>query len=333
MKKLLIILAASIAIICGAIGIAACADKEEYSVACITCDNGYVTVSDTKAEAGEKVIIAAHPDAGYMLTTFLLDGEELEGCSFIMPEKDVTVSAQFEVVTYSITYVLGDATFNGSNPETYTVNSDVTLTDPKKDGYDVCGWYTYYVNPEYYYDWDMEYCRVKNLKGFYGNLTLYAKYYKAPHTIHVEENDNGECWIEDYYGEAFYGDTYNITVDPDEGYELDYITVNGEKIEGTSFTIQNENIEIAANFKLIVYDIIYELFGGENAEDNPDTYTVKDEYIYLSNPTKEGFVFTGWYLDAEMTKPVYNDYFSVYDYLDLDGPLTLYASFISEDEE
>ena len=279
MKKFLIFLAASTAIICGTI-FTACSDKTQYSVTLQAAEHGYVIVADTKVEAGDKVILAAHPNAGYKLTAYLLDGEVLEGCSFIMPKKDVTVSAQFEVVTYSITYVFEDGVNAVNNPDTYTVESAIVLTPPERWEYEIWGWFTYCQESDYYEDFkDFE---VTSLEGLYGNLTLYAKSYKVSYEIHVNESDGGECWIEDYYFEAFYGDKFNIAVEPDLGYELDYITVNGEVIEGTSFTMPKGDVEIDAYFKIITYDITYYLDGGENSEDNPDTFTVKDEYIYLS---------------------------------------------------
>lgn len=328
MKKFLISLAACTAIICGTF-FTACADKTQYSVTLQTAEHGYVIVADTKVEAGEKVILAAHPNAGYKLKAYLLDGEVLDGCSFIMPKKDVTVSAQFEVVTYSITYVFEDGVTAGNNPDTYTVESATVLTPPERGEYESWGWFTYCRESEYYEDFkDFQ---VTSLEGLYGNLTLYAKNYNVPYEIHVNDSVGGECWVKDYYFEAFYGEEYNIAVEPDLGYELDYITVNGEVIEGTSFIMPKGDAEIDAYFKTIVYDITYELDGGENSEDNPDTYTVEDEYIYLSPATKEGFIFFGWCTDEDLTEFVYGNRISVYDCLE--SPLTLYAYFIPDEEE
>ncbi len=43
----------------------------------------------------------------------------------------------------------------------------------------------------------------------------------------------------------------------------------------------------------IVYTITYNLDGGENAPNNPSTYTVEDE-VTISNPKKRGYTFMGW---------------------------------------
>lgn len=330
MKKFLIFLAAGVTLTCAAAGLAACADRAEYTVACESSENGYVSVADTKAEAGEKVILAAHPSVGYKLTAFLLDGEVIDGCSFIMPEKDVTVSAQFEILEYSVTYVLGDATVAGNNPDTYTVESAAELTAPEKEGYEICGWYTYCTEDEW--GWDIEDYKVTSLEGLYGNLTLYAIYYNPPHEIENEYSGNGYCFVEDYYGQAFYGDRIEVTAVPFEGYELDYITVNGNQIGGTSFTMPACDVKLDAVFKPIRYTITYELDGGVNAPDNPDYYTVEDNYIIFGDAQKDGYVFVGWYYEDEYGQTLFLDdsTFNVYPPC---YPLTLYAYFVAEDEE
>lgn len=50
------------------------------------------------------------------------------------------------------------------------------------------------------------------------------------------------------------------------------------------------------------YTITYELNGGENAKGNPSVIRT-DEVISLEDPTKTGYTFDGWYLDAEYKTP------------------------------
>jgi uncharacterized repeat protein (TIGR02543 family) len=62
------------------------------------------------------------------------------------------------------------------------------------------------------------------------------------------------------------------------------------------------DLKFYAKWEPITYQIRYELNGGENHESNPKTYTVNDE-IDLFNPSKEGWVFDGWYDNMELKGP------------------------------
>ena len=51
------------------------------------------------------------------------------------------------------------------------------------------------------------------------------------------------------------------------------------------------------------YNITYHLDGGSNAPSNPTTYTAGIA-VSLSNPTKEGFEFQGWFADSDFKRPI-----------------------------
>ena len=68
------------------------------------------------------------------------------------------------------------------------------------------------------------------------------------------------------------------------------------------------------------YSITYELDGGVNSDDNPATYKLSAG-TELHEPTKEGYVFLGWYSDPELTVPVYSIKRGTM------GDITLYAAW------
>ena len=55
-------------------------------------------------------------------------------------------------------------------------------------------------------------------------------------------------------------------------------------------------IELTASANAVEYAIAYEMGGGalKAGETNPETYTVETETFTLNNPTREGYIFTGW---------------------------------------
>lgn len=49
------------------------------------------------------------------------------------------------------------------------------------------------------------------------------------------------------------------------------------------------------------YDITYVLNGGTNSDENPSSYRYNTE-VTFSDPTYEGYIFTGWYSDSGLTE-------------------------------
>ena len=54
----------------------------------------------------------------------------------------------------------------------------------------------------------------------------------------------------------------------------------------------------------INYTITYYLNGGVNNTSNPISYNIETNAIKFNNPTRNGYEFLGWYLDAAFTKPI-----------------------------
>ena len=70
-------------------------------------ENGTIEADMLMAQDGDTVTLTAHPDSGYALDKFYLDGEELPGNTFEIQGADVTVSATFVVKTsYTATYTV-----------------------------------------------------------------------------------------------------------------------------------------------------------------------------------------------------------------------------------
>ena len=61
------------------------------------------------------------------------------------------------------------------------------------------------------------------------------------------------------------------------------------------------NKTVYAKWTPVVYDIIYELDGGTNSENNPATYTVETPTIEFAAPSKTGYTFNGWYAEKDFS--------------------------------
>ncbi|MDE6676520.1 MAG: hypothetical protein K2K12_02250, partial [Clostridia bacterium] len=104
-KKLLII--AFLTMLCSAV-FAACGDNTvKYKISVEGVQNGQISFSTTEAAAGETVLITCTPDDGFMFKedSLQMNGEPVEGYSFVMPEKDAVVTGEFVSTNYQGTYI------------------------------------------------------------------------------------------------------------------------------------------------------------------------------------------------------------------------------------
>jgi M6 family metalloprotease-like protein/uncharacterized repeat protein (TIGR02543 family) len=67
----------------------------------------------------------------------------------------------------------------------------------------------------------------------------------------------------------------------------------------------NQNYNLLAIWSNDIYLLTYHLDGATNAPTNPTTYQYTSPEITLSSPSKDGFNFIGWFLDPELTQPIY----------------------------
>ena len=84
--------------------------------------------------------------------------------------------------------------------------------------------------------------------------------------------------------------------------------------------VVNDNLVLYAKWVTDIFTITYHLNGGTNSELNPQTYTINDE-ITLADPTRESYVFDGWFYDENFENEVEEIITSTEN-------LTLYAKWI-----
>lgn len=116
-------------------------------------------------------------------------------------------------------------------------------------------------------------------------------------------------------------------------------TADGYSFEGwfTEAACQNafdfntaitKDITLYAKWNLESYAITYKTNGGENKESNPTSYTIEDKTITLdSAKNRIGYLFDGWYYDADYTQLATQISEGSY------GPITLYAKWIPKQYE
>lgn len=123
-------------------------------------------------------------------------------------------------------------------------------------------------------------------------------------------------------------DSYNVIEFMDYETETGYEFVGwSEEVDGNVVTKVDlkgkSEVTLYPITKPINYRIIYDLDGGKNNIDNPNTYTIEDE-ITIKAPTKENFAFNGWTTDT-ITTPTLNYVIEKGTY----GDITLKANYIN----
>ncbi len=122
---------------------------------------------------------------GYTFAGWTLNGTQVTKISEEQIDA-VTLTATWNINTYTITYVLNDGNEDHGNVTSYTIITDtIVLADATRSGYDFLGWF------------DGE-TKVESIeKGTIGNLTLTAKWEISSYTISYDLN-GGEFIYSEY---------------------------------------------------------------------------------------------------------------------------------------
>ena len=123
------------------------------------------------------------------------------------------------------------------------------------------------------------------------------------HSVRVSASDGGLAYIGDTRDTLVYfnkGESCRVHARDNVGYQFDkWVKQNGDVFScqsDTTFTV-DDNYTLVAHFtQLQTYTIHYDLKGGElsSGESNPSFYDEETPTFRLNNPTKTGYIFTGW---------------------------------------
>lgn len=206
---------------------------------------------------------------------------------------DVTLYAKWSASEYTISYFLFGGMQNVANPSTYTVeDDDIILAHSVKTYYDFNGWYSDA-------DFKNKVDKIKTENG--GKIELYAKWTAT------------ECKIEFVNADVeriFYTVESEDIVLP-KAFRFGYTFVawfENSEFSGDTVSIVKKgsfgDIKLYAKFSANEYRIEYDLQGGVNDIGNPSVYTVEDETVTLSAPTRVHYTFGGWFEDGKLVETI-----------------------------
>ena len=213
-----------------------------YSITVVQPAGGTVSASATSATAGTTVKLTATPSEGYTLDYFTLDGERINGDTFIMPARNVEVSAVFTANAYSITVVQPTGGTVSASATSATAGTTVKLTATPAEGYTLD-----------YFTLDGERINGDTFIMPARNVEVSAVFTANAYSITVVQPANG--MVSASATSATAGTTVKLTATPAEGYTLDYFTLDGERINGDTFIMPARNVEVSAVFTANAYSI------------------------------------------------------------------------------
>ncbi len=312
-------------------------DSQTYTV---SVDGSYAQNSGAgDYSVGDFVTIDAGEKVGMRFTGWTTQGIELDDSaqtpvSFTMDAGDKTFIANWEAVpTYKVEVIGSFAEKSGAGQ--YYDEQKVIIDAGERPGYIFGGWIVEGAEIPDTSLKTVEFVMDTVPKKFTATWNLIPKYKVEVSGSYSEDSGAGEY----YEGETVTikaGDTNKAEFN---GWKATGVTLSDTDSETTSFVMPANDVSITAGWfsysssssgngggggggGTASFKVSFETNGG-SAVDKVEA--AKGKTITLTNPTKEGFIFDGWYLDPELTQKASSSF-------EVTGNVTLYAKWTEKTE-
>lgn len=218
-----------------------------YTITVDNAEHGTVSVSSTSIAEGNNVYITATPSAGYELDHYVVDGVNQEASVFVMPAKDIHVTAVFRLIQYSA-HILGTYFCTAScSPETASAGTVITVS------------YT----PDTNYSLDSIVVRRQDNNALIavsnGQFTMPEAHvgirvYCSANKFTISKSETAHGTF-DVATNAAMGAVVTITATPAEGYTIDHYTVDGVVQAANTFTMPAHNVTVGVVFRALTYNV------------------------------------------------------------------------------
>jgi len=238
-------------------------------------DNGTVSVTPATAEVGETVTVTATPATGYEVSKILVNGQAIEGNTFVVNGEINRVTAEFALKSYSVDYNIVDG---GGQVE--------LSSDSAKMGETV----TITATPDTAAGMELNYIKVNGdtlADGVFTftmpaeDVVVEVKFGAHPYVITTTAATEGTVINDADADKATAGTVVTVTVTPEDGYAVTGLAVTGATatLTGTpgvtdahvyTFTMPAADVTVTASF------VEGESFVRATIADLPAGYTVVD---------------------------------------------------------
>lgn len=219
-----------------------------------------------------------------------------------IPAEDITIYARWELARYEIKYHLAGGTNDEENPSEYTILSEnITFKQPKRDGYEFRGWFA---------DSGLSIGITGIATGSFGDKEAFAKWevivYKATYivpegtintnivefTVETDITMLANATLKGHSFDGWFSDEdYINPVTRIAGGRIGDMTIYGK------FTALTYNVWMDGNEEA-EYEVSFNLNGASGSVDS-QTINETTTLVYPVIPERSGFLFAGWYDNAE----------------------------------
>ena len=254
------------------------------SFACPTGD--YPTIYFT-AGAGESYVEfpeVADTDSAKFVGWFDDFGNQLTSGDYSHLKQFIGLHAEFKSYMFNVDLVVDGITTESLQIE---YGGIYYFNEPYKEGYIFDGWYyqgnNLGISGTFIYDHDV----VLNAVFVENNFNVYL--------------DAAGGYLQSNVVSAKYNEFVSLPTPDKVGYEFEGWKYNNEIVSMDYYYLHKENINLVASWQNKTYTVYLDFNGGtydnQTILQNGFTYAYYDMTTNLKDPTKEGFVFDGWYFE------------------------------------
>ena len=206
----------------------------------VTFDShGGSNVPSQKVAFGDKVNEPDDPTRlGYIFVDWTYQNEKWSFIGYSVTQ-DMTLDANWSIITYNIIYKLNGGTNNSSNPSSYTVEDAVTFAAPSKTGYTFLGWY----------DGDNKVTGIP--RGSTGIVNVEARWSADLHTLSVTSEDTTKGTVAITSGSGYSYEFITVVATPVGDYLFKGWYHKETKVSNNptyTFTMPNNDYSLVAHF-------------------------------------------------------------------------------------
>lgn len=294
-------------------------------------DGGDANTNPLYYTYGTTVVLQKTTRTGYDFVGWYLDSElsqQITNITDIM-YGDIILYGKWDIKVYTITYVLNGGENSERNPKTYTINAEINLYTPTRNGYTFGGWY---------YNTTFNEQIITPFTAPANDLTVYAKWTANTYDItYVDGGDTNTNPTTYTYGVGF-----TLSTPTKAGYNFIGWYVDSEfeeEITSISNTILGDLI-VYAKWKPIQYTITYKTSYKDEVSNitiisdnggNPTQYCIEDNITLLAgNINNDSYEFEGWYIGSS-TSCDYSTKITIIDGSTETGILYLYPKILAKE--